>query len=121
MVTLTSGRESGDSSPPCRILITQWVPGEMVVAQRPAAMNFSPWARLVEVTGKRVSILTDMAVAADRSTKPVEEARRRAEDRLKEKISTEESLPSTLIDSRWPSACQGVATRPDVRRKEECP
>jgi F-type H+-transporting ATPase subunit epsilon len=45
----------------------------------------------VEVTGRRVSILTDMAIAVeDIDEATVEEARRRAADRLREKISSEE-------------------------------
>ncbi len=46
---------------------------------------------LVEVTGKRVSILTDMAVAADKIDEAkAEEACQRAEARLREKVSAEE-------------------------------
>ena len=46
---------------------------------------------LVEVTGKRVAILTDMAIAADKIDEAkIEEARQRAEARLREKISAEE-------------------------------
>ena len=46
---------------------------------------------LVEVTGKRVSILTDMAIASDKIDEAkIEEARQRAEARLREKISAEE-------------------------------
>jgi len=46
---------------------------------------------LIEVTTTRVSILTDLAVAADRIDEAkAEEARRRAEARLREKLSDEE-------------------------------
>jgi F-type H+-transporting ATPase subunit epsilon len=46
---------------------------------------------LVEVTGKRVSILTDMAIPADKIDEAkIEEARQRAEARLREKLSAEE-------------------------------
>ena len=62
---------------------------------------------LVEVTGKRVSILTDMAIAADKIDEAkVEEARQRAEARLREKISAEEiasinaSLARSLVQLR---------------------
>jgi F-type H+-transporting ATPase subunit epsilon len=45
----------------------------------------------VEITGTRVSILTDMAVAADKIDEAkAEEARLRAEARLHEKLSAEE-------------------------------
>jgi F-type H+-transporting ATPase subunit epsilon len=43
------------------------------------------------VTGDRVSVLTDLAIAADSIDEAkVEEARRRAESRLREKLSDEE-------------------------------
>src|SRR5204862_8320478 len=46
---------------------------------------------LIEVGRTRVSVLTDLAVAADRIDEAkVEEARRRAEARLREKLSDEE-------------------------------
>ena len=46
---------------------------------------------LIEITGERVSILTDLAIAAERIDEAkVEEARQRAEARLREKISDEE-------------------------------
>jgi F-type H+-transporting ATPase subunit epsilon len=46
---------------------------------------------LVEVTGDSVAIATDMAVAAETIDEAkAEEARRRAESRLREKISDEE-------------------------------
>jgi F-type H+-transporting ATPase subunit epsilon len=46
----------------------------------------------VEITGESVSVLTDMAIAADNidETK-AEEARRRAEARLAEKLTDEET------------------------------
>ncbi len=46
---------------------------------------------LVEVTGNRVAIITDMAIPADKIDEAkVEEARKRAEARLQDKISDEE-------------------------------
>ncbi len=46
---------------------------------------------LIEVTADRVAILTDLAIAADRIDEAkAEEARRRAEARLREKLSDEE-------------------------------
>ena len=47
---------------------------------------------LIEVTANRVSVLTDLAAAADRIEEAkAEEARRRAEARLREKLSDEEA------------------------------
>jgi F-type H+-transporting ATPase subunit epsilon len=46
---------------------------------------------LIEVTADRVAILTDLAVAADRIDEAkAEEARQRAEARLREKLTDEE-------------------------------
>jgi F-type H+-transporting ATPase subunit epsilon len=46
---------------------------------------------LVEVTGDRVAIVTDMAIAVEEiDAARVEEARRRAEARLRDKVSDEE-------------------------------
>ena len=91
MVTLTSVEGELGILPHHVGLITQLVPGEMVVRKGGRDEFLAVGEGLVEVTGKRVSILTDMAVTADKIDEAkVEEARQRAEDRLKEKISTEE-------------------------------
>jgi F-type H+-transporting ATPase subunit epsilon len=67
------------------------VPGEMIVRRDGHADFLAVGGGLVEVTGRRVSILTDMAIAVeDIDEATVEEARRRASDRLREKISSEE-------------------------------
>jgi F-type H+-transporting ATPase subunit epsilon len=72
-------------------LMTQMVPGEMIVRKSGHDDLFAVGGGLIEITGERVSILTDMAIAADRIDEAkVEEARQRAEARLREKISDEE-------------------------------
>jgi F-type H+-transporting ATPase subunit epsilon len=72
-------------------LMTQLVPGEMIVIKGGREELLAVGEGLVEVTGKRVSILTDMAIAADRIDEAkAEEARQRAAARLREKISDEE-------------------------------
>jgi F-type H+-transporting ATPase subunit epsilon len=72
-------------------LMTQLEPGQFVVRRGGRDEFLAVGEGLVEVTGKRVAILTDMAIAADKIDEArVEEARRRAEARLKEKISAEE-------------------------------
>jgi F-type H+-transporting ATPase subunit epsilon len=56
----------------------------------------------VEITGERVAILTDMAIKADDIDEArAEEARKRAEARLAEKLSDEEtvSVQSALLHS----------------------
>jgi len=72
-------------------LMTQLVPGELIVHRGGHDEYLAVGEGLVEVTGKRVSILTDMAIAADKIDEAkIEEARQRAEARLREKISAEE-------------------------------
>ena len=72
-------------------LMTQMEPGEMIVRRGGRDEFLAVGEGLVEITGRRVSILTDMAVAADKIDEAkVEEARQRAEARLREKISAEE-------------------------------
>ena len=52
---------------------------------------FAAGAGLIEVTGTSVAILTDLAVQADKIDEAkAEEARQRAEARLKDKLSDEE-------------------------------
>ncbi len=72
-------------------LMTQLVPGEMIVIKGGHEELLAVGEGLVEITGKRVAILTDMAIAADKIDEAkVEEARQRAAARLREKISDEE-------------------------------
>ena len=72
-------------------LLTRIVPGEMIVRKDGRDEFLAVGQGLVEVTSQRVSIVTDMAIAADRiDAAKVEEARRRAEARLRDRISDEE-------------------------------
>jgi F-type H+-transporting ATPase subunit epsilon len=72
-------------------LITQMVPGEMIVRKDGRDLFFATGEGLIEVTAKRVAILTDLAIPADRIDEAkVEEARQRAEARLREKLSDEQ-------------------------------
>jgi len=72
-------------------LMTQLVPGEITVRKDGRDIFIATGEGLIEVTPWRVSILTDLAVAADRIDEAkAEEARRRAEARLREKLSDEE-------------------------------
>ena len=72
-------------------LTTEMVPGEIIVRQNGRDTYIATGEGLIEVTGKRVSVLTDLAVAAERIDEAkAEEARRRAEARLREKLSDEE-------------------------------
>jgi len=72
-------------------LMTQLVPGEMVVRKNGQPHFLAMGEGLIEVTGERVSILTNMAIPAENIDEAkVEEARQRAAARLREKISSEE-------------------------------
>jgi F-type H+-transporting ATPase subunit epsilon len=83
-------------------LMTQLQPGQMTVLRGGREELLAVGGGLVVVTGKLVAILTDMAIAADKIDEAkVEEARQRAEARLREKASAEEiaSLNATLARS----------------------
>jgi F-type H+-transporting ATPase subunit epsilon len=72
-------------------LITQVVPGEIIVNKGGQESSYAVGEGLVEVGPTHVSIVTDMAIHADHIDEAkVEEARRRAEARLQEKVSDEE-------------------------------
>ena len=83
-------------------LMTQMLPGEMMVRKDGHDQFLAVGEGLVEVTGDRVAIATDMAVAAETIDEAkAEEARQRAEARLREKISDEEvaSVNASLVRS----------------------
>jgi F-type H+-transporting ATPase subunit epsilon len=73
-------------------LMTQVVAGEVSVRKGGQESLLAVGDGFVQITGDRVAILTDMAVKADDidETK-AEEARKRAEARLSEKLSDEEA------------------------------
>ena len=88
-------------------LITQMVPGEMIVRKDGRDEFVATGGGLIEVTADRVAVLTDLAVPADRIDEAkAEEARKRAEARLHEKLSDEEhaavnaSLTRSLVQLR---------------------
>lgn len=73
-------------------LMTQMVAGEMIVHKDGSDSYLAVGEGLVEVTSERVAIVTDMAVASGSIDEArAEEARQRAEARLREKVSAEES------------------------------
>lgn len=73
-------------------LMTQVAAGEIVVRQGAEVHFLAVGDGFVKITGDDVSVMTDMAIAADDidETK-AEEARKKAEARLGEKLSDEES------------------------------
>lgn len=73
-------------------LMTQIKPGEIMVRQSGQEQFLAVGEGFVQITGERVAILTDMAIKADDIDEAkAEEARKRAEARLAEKLSDEES------------------------------
>jgi F-type H+-transporting ATPase subunit epsilon len=72
-------------------LLTRIVPGEIIVRTDGGEAFLAVGEGLVEITGDHVAVVTDMAVSvANIDEARVEEARRRAEARLRESISNEE-------------------------------
>jgi F-type H+-transporting ATPase subunit epsilon len=83
-------------------LITQMEPGEIIVHKDGRDTFFAAGEGLIEVTATSVAILTDLAIQADKIDEAkAEEARKRAEARLKEKLSDEEvaSINASLARS----------------------
>ncbi len=72
-------------------LMTQLAAGELSVRKGGQEFFLAVGEGFVEITGERVSILTDMAIAAENIDEAkAEEARQRAEARLAEKLDDEE-------------------------------
>jgi F-type H+-transporting ATPase subunit epsilon len=72
-------------------LVTQLVPGELIVRRGGHEDFLAIGEGLVDVTNDRVSIVTNMAVAIENIDEAAAEAaRERAAARLKEKLSSEE-------------------------------
>jgi F-type H+-transporting ATPase subunit epsilon len=73
-------------------LMTQIAAGEIVARKGGQDFFLAVGEGFVEVTGDRVAILTDMAIQADDIDETrAEEARKRAEARLAEKLNDEET------------------------------
>ena len=93
MVTLTGGEGQMGILPQHMPLMTQLVAGEIIANKGGQNIFLAVGNGFVQVTGDRVSILTDMAIRAeDIDEAAAEEARRRAEDRLKQKLSNEDAV-----------------------------
>jgi len=93
-------------------LMTQIVPGEISVRRGGQDVLLAVGEGFVEITGESVSVLTDMAIAADNIDEAkAEEARKRAEARLAEKLSDEEAA---LVQASLANA----AAQLDVKRRQ---
>ena len=83
-------------------LMTQLTAGEVIARKGGQEYFLAVGEGFVEVTGERVSILTDMAIKAENIDEAkAEEARRRAEARLAEKLDDDEvaSVSAALAHS----------------------
>jgi len=83
-------------------LMTQVAAGEVVALKAGQPLHLAVGEGFVQITGDRVAVMTDMAIKAeDIDESQAEEARRRAEARLKEKLSDEEvaAANAALVNS----------------------
>ena len=102
MVTLPGSEGQMGVYPEHVPLITMVIPGEIIVSRNGVETFLAVGEGLVEVTAKKVAIVTDMAIPSERIDEAkAEEARERAEARLREKISDEEvaSVNASLVRS----------------------
>jgi len=91
MVTLPGVEGQMGIQPQHVRLMTQLVPGELIVHKDGHDEFMAVGEGLVEITNERVSIVTNMAIAMDKIDEAAaEEARQRAAARLREKLSSEE-------------------------------
>jgi F-type H+-transporting ATPase subunit epsilon len=83
-------------------LMTQIVPGELIVLKDGRESSLAVGEGLVQITSDRVAIVTDMAIPAENIDEAkAEEARKRAAARLQDKLSDEEvaSVNASLAHS----------------------
>jgi F-type H+-transporting ATPase subunit epsilon len=92
MVTLPGSEGEMGIYPQHVPLLTQIVPGEVIVRKAGRDFFLAVGEGFAEITGERVAIMADMAIRAENIDEAkVDEARRRAEARLAEHIDDEES------------------------------
>ena len=93
MVTLTGTEGEMGILPQHMPLMTQLVAGEIIAKKGMETIFLAVGDGFVQVTGDKVSILTDMAIKADDIDEAkAEEARQKAEARLAQKITDEETV-----------------------------
>jgi F-type H+-transporting ATPase subunit epsilon len=98
MVTLTGGEGEMGILAGHMLLMTQLQAGEIVVKRGSENTYLAVGDGFVQVRPEKVSILTDMAVAADNIDEAkAQEALLRAEQRLAQKVSDEEAASAQAI------------------------
>jgi F-type H+-transporting ATPase subunit epsilon len=92
MVTLTGAEGEMGIMPNHVPLMTQLLAGEIVAQKGLETIFLAVGDGFVQITGDRVAVLTDMAIRAENIDEAkAQEARLRAEARLREKITDEEA------------------------------
>ena len=92
MVTLPAAEGEMGVYPQHVPVLTQIVPGEIIVRKDGRDHFLAVGEGFVEITGERVAILSDMAMRAENIDEAkAEEARQRAEARLAEQLDDEEA------------------------------
>jgi F-type H+-transporting ATPase subunit epsilon len=92
MVTLPGSEGEMGIYPEHVPLLTQIVPGEVLVRRHGQEESLAVGEGFVQITAQRVAIITDMALRADSIDEArVEEARQRAEARLAQRIDDQEA------------------------------
>jgi F-type H+-transporting ATPase subunit epsilon len=92
MVTLTGIEGDMGIYPQHMPVMTQIVAGEIIARKAGENIVLAVGDGFVQITGQRVAILTDMAIKADDIDEAAaEDARRKAEARLAQKLSDEEA------------------------------
>jgi F-type H+-transporting ATPase subunit epsilon len=102
MVTLPASEGEMGIYPMHVPLMTQVIPGEIIVRKNGRDHFLAVGEGFAEITGSRVAILTDMAIKAENNDEvKAEEARKRAEERLQERLTDEEvaSVNASLLHS----------------------
>jgi F-type H+-transporting ATPase subunit epsilon len=102
MVTLTGTEGEMGILPQHMPLMTQLVAGEIIAKKGMETIFIAVGDGFVQVTGEKISILTDMAILAENIDEAkAEEARQRAEARLAEKLTDEDAamVSATLAHS----------------------
>jgi F-type H+-transporting ATPase subunit epsilon len=102
MVTLTGTEGEMGILPQHMPLMTQLVAGEIIARKGMENIFLAVGDGFVQITGEKISILTDMAIRAENIDEAkAEEARQRAEARLAEKLTDEDAamVSATLAHS----------------------
>jgi F-type H+-transporting ATPase subunit epsilon len=102
MVTLTGSEGEMGILPQHMPLMTQLVAGEIIAKKGTETIFLAVGDGFVQVTGEKISVLTDMAIRAENIDEAkAEEARQRAEARLAEKLTDEDAamVSATLAHS----------------------